>query len=108
MQTPLEIHWKVSKRTLRYVQGTVQFRIHYCSGGTPLLVGFTDSDWDDNPNDWSSTTGYVFSLGSGPATWACKKQQAIALSSTEVEYQAVLNAIQESLWLRYILLEYGF
>jgi hypothetical protein len=71
---------------LRYVCGTVQFRIHYSSGGTPLLVGFTDSDWVGDPNDRKSTAGYVFSLGLGPVTWACKKQQAIALSSAEVEY----------------------
>jgi hypothetical protein len=35
-----------------------------------------------------STAGYVFSLGSGPVTWACKKKQAISLSSAEAEYQA--------------------
>jgi hypothetical protein len=51
MQTPHEIHWKAAKRILRYVRGTVQFRIHYSSGGTPLLVGFTDSDWVSDPND---------------------------------------------------------
>jgi hypothetical protein len=64
------------------------------------LVGFTDSDWADDPDDQKSTAGYVFSLGSGPVTWACKKQQAIALSSVEAEYQAVVNASQEALWLQ--------
>ena len=73
MQTPHEIHWKAAKRILRYVRGTVQFGIHYSSGGTPLLVGFTDSDWAGDPDDRESTAGYVFSLGSGPVTWACKK-----------------------------------
>jgi hypothetical protein len=52
-------------------------------GGTPLLVGFTDSDWVGDPDDRKSTTGYVFSLGSGPVTWACKKQQVISLSLAE-------------------------
>jgi hypothetical protein len=51
MKTPHEIHWKEAKRILWYVQGTVQFEIHYSSGGTPLLVGFTDSDWVDDPDD---------------------------------------------------------
>jgi hypothetical protein len=108
MQTPHEIHWKAAKRILRYVHGTVQFEIHYSSGGTPLLVGFTDSDWVGNPDDHKFTTGYVFSLSSGPVTWACKKQQAIALSSIEAEYQEAVNAIQEALWLRQILSEFGF
>jgi hypothetical protein len=108
MKTPHEIHWKATKRILRYVHGTVQFGIHYSSGGTPLLVGFTDSDWADDPDDQKSTAGYVFSLGSGPVTWAYKKQQAIALSSAEAEYRATVNASQEALWLRQILSEFGF
>jgi hypothetical protein len=50
---------------MRYnsVRDTLQLR------GTPLLVGFTDSDWDDDP-----------------ITWACMKQQAISLSSEEADY----------------------
>ena len=86
MQTPHESHWKATKRILRYIRGTIQFGIHYSIGGKPLLVGFTDSDWADDPDDRKSTAGYVFSLGSGPITWACKKQQALALSSVEAEY----------------------
>jgi hypothetical protein len=74
MQIPHESHWKTTKRILRYVRGTIQFKIHYSSGGTPLLVGFTDSDWADDPDDRKSTAGYVFSLGSGLDTWACKKK----------------------------------
>ena len=73
-----------------------------------MLVGFTDSDWAGDPDDRKSTAGYVFSLGSGPVTWACKKQQALSLSSVEVEYRAAVNAIHEALWLRQILSEFGF
>jgi len=41
---------------------------------TPLLVGFTDSDWANELDDKSSTIGYVFSIGLGPIPWACKKK----------------------------------
>jgi hypothetical protein len=64
MQTPHESHWKVAKIRLRYVWGTVQFRIHYSSGGPPLLVGFIDSNWADDPDDRNYTACYVLSLGS--------------------------------------------
>jgi hypothetical protein len=70
MQTPNESHWKATKRILWYVCGTFQFKIHYSLGGAPLLVGFTDSNWANEPDDWKSTAGYVFSLGLGPITWA--------------------------------------
>jgi hypothetical protein len=73
MKTPHESHWKAAKRILRYACGTVPFGIHYSSGGTTLLVGFTNLDWDGNPNDRKSTVGYVFSLGSGLVSWVCKK-----------------------------------
>jgi hypothetical protein len=63
MQTPHESHWKTTKRILHYVRGIVQFEKHYISWGTPLLVGFTDLDWADDPDDRNSIAGYVFSLG---------------------------------------------
>jgi hypothetical protein len=74
MKTPHEIHWKETKMILIYVYGTIQFKIHCSSGGAPLLVGFTDLDWTDDLDDQKSTAGYVFSLSSGPVTWACMKQ----------------------------------
>ena len=64
-----------------------------------MLVGFIDSDWADDPDDRKSTAGYVFSPGSEPITWACKKQQALTLSSAEAEYRSIVNASQEALWL---------
>ena len=73
-----------------------------------MLVGFIDLDWASDPDDRKSTACYVFSLGSGPVTWACKKEQALVLSSIEAEYRATVNANRESLWLRQILLEFGF
>eukprot|EP00253_Pinus_taeda_P035880 PITA_35880 len=108
LQNPRESHWKAAKRILRYVRGTIQFGIHYSAKATPLLVGFTDSDWAGDPDDRESTAGYVFTLGSGPITWACKKQAAISLSSAEAEYRGAVEASKEALWLRQILSEFGF
>eukprot|EP00253_Pinus_taeda_P030071 PITA_30071 len=108
MQNPRESHWKAAKRILRYVRCTIQFGIHYSAKATPLLVGFTDSDWAGDPDDRKSTAGYFFTLGSGPITWACKKQAAISLSSAEAEYRGAVEASKEALWLRQILSELGF
>ena len=88
------------------------FEVHFSLGfitvqGKPLLVGFVDSDWVGDPYDRKSTASYVFSLGSRPINWACKKQQALALYSVEVEYRAAVNASQEALWLRQMLSKFG-
>jgi hypothetical protein len=54
----------------------VQLSLGYITiqGGALLLVGFTDSDWTGDFDDRKSTASCVFSLGSEPVTWACKKQ----------------------------------
>ena len=64
-----------------------------------MLVGFTDSDWDNDPNHRNYTVGYVFSLGSSLVTCDCKKQQALSPSLVEAEYRATINASLEALWL---------
>eukprot|EP00253_Pinus_taeda_P030872 PITA_30872 len=75
---------------------------------SPLLVGFTDSDWVGDLDGRKSNVSYVFTLGLGPITWACKKQGAISLSLAEEEYRGVVEASKEALWLRQILSEFGF
>ena len=107
MKTPHESQWKAMKIIFRYIRGTIQFGIHYNTMRTPLLVGFADPDWARDPDDRKSTAGYVFSLGYGPVTWVCKKQQALYLSLVEVEYRFVVNASHDVLWLRQILSDFG-
>ena len=41
----------------------------------------------------------MWSLGGGPISWSAKKQNCIALSTTEAEYVALTCAIQEGIWL---------
>eukprot|EP00253_Pinus_taeda_P003439 PITA_03439 len=99
---------EVDATLYRQLVGTVQCGIHYSAEASPLLIGFTDSDWAGDPDDRKSTAGYVFTLGSGPITWACKNQASISLSSAEAEYRGVIEASKEALWLRQILSEFGF
>ena len=71
---------------LQYIQGIVQFLIHYSLGGTPLLVGFIDLKQARNPNDWNSIVSNVFNFGTKPVTWACKKQCVCVVTSTEAKH----------------------
>eukprot|EP00253_Pinus_taeda_P030103 PITA_30103 len=75
---------------------------------SPLLVGFTHSDWVGDPDDRKSTAGYVFTLGLGHITWACNKQSFISLSLAEEENHGVIEASKEAFWLRHILSDFGF
>ena len=46
-----EIHWRASKRILKFVQGTRTHRIFYKEKSNSELVGFTDSDWEGENTD---------------------------------------------------------
>ncbi|XP_017647880.1 secreted RxLR effector protein 161-like [Gossypium arboreum] len=86
MQSPTKQHFGAAKRILRYVAGIVNFGIWYCKVSNFKLIGFTDSDWACYLDDRKKTSGNVFSFGSVVVTWSSKKQETIALSSSEAEY----------------------
>jgi hypothetical protein len=60
-----------------------------------------------NHDDLKSTSGYVFLASGGATTWKSKKQTTIALSSTEAEYVALLEASWEACWLQNLYEELG-
>ncbi|KAJ8770389.1 hypothetical protein K2173_015003 [Erythroxylum novogranatense] len=88
MHNPTKQHFIATKRILRYIAGTLNFGIWYCKVPNFSLIGFTDNDWVGCLDDRKSTSGNVFSFGSGAVTWSSKEQETIALSSSEVEYAA--------------------
>ena len=53
--------------------------------------------------DWESTSGCCFSIGSGIVSWFSWKQKSVALSSTEAEYMESNLPACEGMWLRELL-----
>ena len=78
---------------MHYVQGTIDYGIHYAARAQLDLTGFTDSYWEGDGNDRKSTSGFVFMIGSGPICWSSKKKATLALSSAEAEYRGAVNAV---------------
>ena len=56
------------------------------------LVGYFDSSYADDTSDRHSTCGYVFYFLGGPISCLSKKQDILALSSTEAEFIAATAA----------------
>jgi hypothetical protein len=69
MVKPRHVQWMVAKHMLRYLCGTIGYRLRYVSGGDVKLQGYTDSDWEGSAVDWKSTCICCFSLGSGMISW---------------------------------------
>ena len=99
-------HWMAVKRILRYLKGTTDYVLCY-QGRDLRLIGYTDADWGDNPNQRKSTSRYAFLLNDCAISWGGKKQSCIALSMMEAEYVACSLAIQEAVWLRRFLQDIG-
>ena len=54
-----------------------------CYGGTDVqLLGYVDSDFAVDVDNWRSTTGHVFTLGSGAVSWVSRLQKIVVLSTT--------------------------
>ena len=66
MDQPQELHWKVAKRILNFVQGTRTHGIFYKEKSDLELIGFTNSDWEGDSIDRNFTLGYVLMLVEGP------------------------------------------
>ena len=73
------------------------------SGDELIPVGYTDYDFMSDKDARKSTSGYVFTLGSGAISWRSVKQFCIADSTTEVEYVAASKVAKELIWLRKFL-----
>ena len=106
LDNPVDADWIMIKHVLRYLKGTLDYRLYYTkSEGDLSLVGYSDSDWGGSLEDRRSTTGYVFMLkpDGPPISWKCKKQPTVALSSCEAEYMALAASIQETMFLFMLL-----
>ena len=106
MHGPTKHHLGAVKRILRYVARTIGFGIWYSNVSNSNFFGFTDSDWAGCLEDRKSTSGYMFSLGSGAISWSSKKQDKVALSSLEVEYVVVTASAYQTVWLRRLLADF--
>lgn len=98
-------HMTMLKRILRYLAGTINYKIIYESNDSKALEGFVDADWAGDAVDRKSYTGFSFFVSDCLVSWESRKQNSVALSSTEAEYMAASEAAKEAIYLKRILME---
>ena len=103
---PTERMQRCIHRIIAYMAQTENAGVVYdASGPDPLLYEvYSDSDWSET----HSTTGVVHLIGGKVIQATSKRQQSIALSSTEAEIMAASMAGAEAMHMRGLLGEMGY
>src|SRR5580765_7828591 len=103
---PRETHLTAVKRILRYLKGTTNLGLMYKKTSEYKLSGFCDADFAGDRIERKSTSGNCQFLGSNLVSWACKRQQTIALSTAEAEYVSASICGSQMLWMKHQLEDY--
>ncbi|GJY46961.1 ribonuclease H-like domain-containing protein [Tanacetum coccineum] len=96
MHDPREPYFLALKRILRYVRGTLDYRLQLFSYSTTDLIAYSDADWAGWPTTRRSTSGYCVFLGNNLLFWSSKHQPTLSCSSAEAEYHGVANVVVET------------
>ncbi|GAA0168207.1 transmembrane signal receptor [Lithospermum erythrorhizon] len=99
---PSSSHWTTLHCLLKYLKGTSNVCLHFRKFSA-VLEEYCDANWVSSNDEISSTSGYVFTLGSGAILWESTKHTCIARSTMESEFIALELAGEEADWLRNLL-----
>ena len=99
------------KHLLRYINGTVDMKLTYApspSRSNEPFTTYTDADHGGDTDTGKSTSGYLVCIGTGAVSWSAKLQSVVALSTTEAEFVAAVEAGKEMVWMCHLLQELGY
>nr|GEU89796.1 retrovirus-related Pol polyprotein from transposon TNT 1-94 [Tanacetum cinerariifolium] len=71
------------------------------------VVGYVDSDYAGDLDARKSLSSYIFSRCGSAISWYSSLQAITALSTTEAEYISTTEGVNEAIWLRGMVNEFG-
>ena len=95
---PGSTHVIALERILRYLKMTHSLRLTFKGSEACKLSGYVDADYANERSGRRSRGGYVIYLGLCPIAWRSTKQKIVALSSTEAETVAAVEACRCLVW----------
>jgi hypothetical protein len=110
VQRPGKAHMAAAEHTLRYLRGTFDKSLRF-SRDCPIVDtpwGWVDSDWAGDTDTRRSHAAYIIMMNGGPISWKSRRQDSVALSTSEAEYMAASEVGKEILYLRSILRDVGY
>jgi len=104
---PKESHLIAAKRIFRYLVGTTNLGLWYRKYKNFNLTAYCDVDFAGDKIERKSTSGACKFLGQALISWSCRKQNTIALSTTEAEYVSTASSCSQVLWIKNQLEDYS-
>ena len=104
---PKRSHFTAVKKIFKYLKSTCDVGLWYPKNQPLDLVSFSDADFAVCHIDRKSTSGTSHFLGSCLVSWFSKKQNSVALSTTEAEYVAAGRCCAQILWMKQTLQDFG-
>ncbi|GJT32047.1 hypothetical protein Tco_0922466 [Tanacetum coccineum] len=105
IEDPKTSHLEAVKRIFRYIKGTTHLGLWYPKGSGIETIVYVDSDHAGDYVDRKSTSGVCTFMGCCLTSWFSKKQTALAISITEVEYVSAGKTCQQALWMKQALVD---
>ncbi len=81
----------------------MQCGIFYEAKSQLQVHGYTDANWAGNVSSRKSTSGLMFSFGSGVVSWSSKKHPIATISNTKTKYRGAAIVACEVIWLQKLL-----
>ena len=101
---PRAIHWKAALDILEYINGTSEHGITFRRGtlSSISLEAFADADYASKATDGRSVSGGAIMCEDASVCWFSRTQKCVTLSTSEAEYVALGDAVDDLLFLRQV------
>ena len=108
MHSPLQSHFDIGLRVLRYLKLAPGSGIGFSKNNSGFKVkAYSDSDWAKCPVTRRSVSGYCVFVNDNLVSWKSKKQNTLSRSSAEAEYRSMASVVCEVMWVLKILSDLG-
>lgn len=94
-----DLHFSHLKRVLKYLKGSIDWKLTYERREEVPLRGYVDSDFANDIDGRKSTSGFFFQVYGNTISWTSKKQDIVTISTSEAEYVAACLATCDAIFL---------
>ena len=85
----------ISKKVLRYLKGTKDYKLVFRKMNTLDIVGYSDSDIAGCVDSRKSTSGNIFIMAGGAISWRSFKKTLVTTSTMEAELVSCFEATSQ-------------